>query len=53
MDDTLQSRIIEIVARAPEWIRQELACKDQPTRTRAEDALAILIASALSEARSA
>ena len=47
MDDTLQTQIIEIVSRAPEWIRQELASKDQTTRTRAEDALAILIASAL------
>lgn len=50
MDDTLQMQLIEIVGRAPEWIRQELASKDQTARTRAEDALAILIASALGKA---
>ena len=50
MADKLQTQIIEIVSRAPEWIRQELASKDQTTRNRAEDALATLIATALNEA---
>ncbi|WHU04339.1 DUF6771 family protein [Sphingomonas sp. NIBR02145] len=50
MSDPLQSAIADIIARAPEWIRQEMATKDHATRERAEEALAAMIANALKEA---
>ncbi|WP_342250131.1 DUF6771 family protein [Sphingomonas sp. OTU376] len=50
MSDTLQSAIASVIARAPEWIRQELASKDHAMRERAEEALAAMIAGTLGEA---
>lgn len=51
MSDTLQARIAAIIARTPEWIRQELQSKEAGTRERAEEALAAMIAGALEETR--
>lgn len=47
--NAITSLVTEILARAPDWIRKDLASKDQLSRTRAEEALAALIGSALSK----
>ena len=52
MSEDLQATITAIVARAPEWIRQELLSKEKATRARAEEALGAMIASALTESDS-
>jgi hypothetical protein len=52
MQDDLQATIISIIARAPEWVRQELLSKEPATRARAEEALAAMIADALKDSRS-
>lgn len=43
----LTSTIAAVLARAPEWIRHDLAVKQESIRTRAEDALAAMIAAAI------
>ncbi|MEG3089641.1 DUF6771 family protein [Sphingomonas sp. PB4P5] len=50
MNDNLQATITAIIARAPDWIRQELLSKEKATRQRAEEALAAMIAGALKDA---
>ncbi len=50
MNETLQATVNAIIARAPEWIRHDLASKDQNSRTRAEETLAAMITNALAEA---
>lgn len=45
--DAITPLVTELLARAPDWIRKDLAAKDPLTRTRAEEALAVLISSAL------
>lgn len=50
MSDDLQTTITATIARAPEWIRQELLSKEKGTRERAEEALGAMIAGALREA---
>lgn len=52
MHDDLQATITAIIARVPEWIRQELLSKESSTRERAEEALGAMIAGALKEAES-
>lgn len=49
MSDDLQAKITAVIARAPDWIRQELFSKENSTRARAEEALAAMIASALKD----
>lgn len=46
MDD-IQSVILAAVERAPQWVRHDLASTDVMIRTRAEDAMAAIIAQAL------
>ena len=53
MQDDLQATITAIIARTPEWVRQEVLSKEQATRARAEEALAAMIANALKDAQSA
>lgn len=53
MNPNLQATITAILAHAPEWIRQELSSKEKPTRARAEEALAAMIAAALKDAEEA
>ena len=53
MQDDLQAAITTIIARTPEWVRQELLSKEQETRARAEEALAAMIAGALKDTKSA
>jgi hypothetical protein len=50
MNNDLQATITATIARAPEWIRQELLSKEKATRARAEEALAAMIAGALRQA---
>jgi hypothetical protein len=50
MSDDLQTVITATIARAPEWIRQELLSREKSTRERAEEALGAMIAGALKEA---
>lgn len=53
MQDDLQATITAIIARTPEWVRQELLSKEHATRARAEEALAAMIANALKDPQSA
>lgn len=53
MNPDLQATITAVLAHAPEWIRQELSSKEKPTRARAEEALAAMIAGALKDAEAA
>lgn len=46
--DAITALVTELLGRAPDWIRKDLAAKDALTRTRAEEALAVLISAALS-----
>ena len=41
--------IMRVIAQAPQWIRADLVSKDATMRTRAEEALAAMIAAALAE----
>ena len=47
MEDELYRAVHATIAKAPEWVRSELASKDATARQRAEDALAAMIANAL------
>ncbi|WP_140850181.1 DUF6771 family protein [Sphingomonas glacialis] len=49
MNNDFQATITATIARAPEWIRQELLSKEKATRARAEEALAAMIAVALQQ----
>jgi hypothetical protein len=50
MSDDVKEKITAIIARMPEWLRQELASKESSTRERAEEALSAMIAAALTDA---
>ncbi len=50
MDQETKAIISSTVARMPEWIRHELIAKDVALRTRAEEALAMIIIGALESA---
>ena len=41
--------ILRVVERAPSWVRRDLSAKDASARVRAEEALAAMIADALSQ----
>jgi len=45
-DDTAAT-ITRVIENAPDWLRQDLALKDSGLRTRAEETLAAMIATAL------
>ncbi len=47
MDNSLTRTILEVLARAPQWVRHDLAAKDEGARSRAEETLAAMIASAI------
>ncbi|MEG3178536.1 DUF6771 family protein [Sphingomonas sp. RB3P16] len=49
MNNDFQAVITATIARAPEWIRQELLSKEKATRPRAGEALAAMIAEALQQ----
>jgi hypothetical protein len=50
MNEDIQTTVNAVLAKVPEWIRHELASKDALTRARAEEALAAMVASALTDA---
>ncbi|WP_340265214.1 DUF6771 family protein [Sphingobium mellinum] len=41
--------VLPVIERIPEWIRHDLAAKDTAIRSRAEETLAAMIASALKD----
>lgn len=43
----LSSTILQVLERAPQWVRHDLESKELAIRTRAEETLAAMIASAL------
>ncbi|UZK70345.1 hypothetical protein OKW76_04675 [Sphingomonas sp. S1-29] len=47
MNDQTKATVTAMLAKAPEWVRTDLASKDASVRTRAEETLAAMIASAL------
>ena len=47
MSDT-SATILDVISRAPEWLRRDLLGQDIGARQRAEEALAAMIAAALS-----
>ena len=49
MNDQLQQKITAIIARAPDWMRQDLLSKDAVIRQRAEETLGAMIAGALND----
>ena len=49
MNNDYQAVITATIARAPEWIRQELLSKEKAMRARAEEALGAIIADALQQ----
>jgi hypothetical protein len=50
MTGSPQEIITAIIARAPDWMRQDLLSKDAIVRARAEETLGAMIANALSNA---
>ncbi|WP_341713053.1 hypothetical protein [Erythrobacter sp.] len=49
MKDDPQALILEAVERIPDWLRRDLASRDEATRQRANETLAGMIASVLVE----
>ncbi|MBE1526824.1 hypothetical protein GGC65_001280 [Sphingopyxis sp. OAS728] len=47
MSSDLTSIILNVIERAPQWMRRDLEAKDAVVRTQAEEALAAMIAEAL------
>ncbi|UVO49488.1 hypothetical protein M0208_02780 [Sphingomonas sp. SUN019] len=47
MPDDLQAIIIAVLARAPQWIRQDLVLPEPGIRVRAEETLAAMIEQAI------
>ncbi len=49
MHDDLALRVHSAIARLPDWLRRDLASKDEAARQRAEEALAAMILNAAAE----
>ncbi|GHC99855.1 DUF6771 family protein [Novosphingobium pokkalii] len=49
MDDKTKTRILGVIERAPQWLRNDLAAKDPASRARAEEALAAMLVDAIRE----
>jgi hypothetical protein len=49
MDDKTKTRILSVIERAPQWLRNDLAAKDASARARAEETLAAMLADMLDE----
>ena len=47
MSEHMQAAILDVIERAPQWIRQDLIAKDAAARIRAEETLAAMIADAI------
>jgi hypothetical protein len=53
MDDKTKTRILGVIERAPQWLRNDLAAKDPAARARAEESLAAMLVDALRECQTA
>jgi len=53
MDDKTKTRILGVIERAPQWLRNDLAAKDPAARARAEEALAAMLVDAIDEGNKA
>lgn len=49
MTDDLRTAVLATIARAPEWIRRDLAASSEATRQLADEALAAMIVTALED----
>lgn len=49
MNNPLAATILQVIERAPKWVRHDLESKDEVIRARAEETLAAMIAAALAE----
>jgi hypothetical protein len=53
MANDLVQTVTDILGRAPEWVRGDLASKDEAVRRRAEETLAAMISAALATGETA
>ncbi|MBB3360378.1 MULTISPECIES: hypothetical protein [unclassified Novosphingobium] len=53
MDDKTKTRILGVIERAPQWLRNDLAAKDPAACARAEEALAAMLIDAIGESQAA
>lgn len=51
MSEALTTLVLQVIERAPQWVRRDLESKDTALRGRAEETLAAMISAALEEAR--
>lgn len=49
MDEGMTALVLRMIERMPQWIRHDLAAKDESTRQRAEETLAAMIGDALAK----
>ncbi|MDR6513429.1 hypothetical protein J2792_004326 [Novosphingobium capsulatum] len=48
-----KTRILGVIERAPQWLRNDLAAKDPAARARAEESLAAMLVDAIDEGNKA
>jgi len=53
MDDKTKTRILGVIERAPQWLRNDLAARDPAARARAEEALAAMLVDAIGVSQAA
>lgn len=53
MNQDLATIVHAVVQRAPQWLRHDLASKDEAERVRAEEAMVAMIVNALAKTQSA
>jgi hypothetical protein len=51
MNGGINDRVLHVLERAPQWVRQDLLMSDPVVRARAEETLAAMISSALAAAQ--
>ncbi|WP_170065968.1 MULTISPECIES: DUF6771 family protein [Sphingomonadaceae] len=49
MDYPFTTTILQVIERAPQWVRHDLEAKDAAIRARAEETLAAMISAALQD----
>ncbi|MDF2640345.1 MAG: hypothetical protein K0R64_3329 [Novosphingobium lindaniclasticum] len=49
MNSPLTATILQVIERAPQWVRHDLEAKDAVIRARAEETLAAMISAALQD----
>lgn len=52
MNGAINQLVLGVLARAPQWVKQEMLSADPIVRARAEETLAAMISSALDESES-